>query len=199
MPGTADRPIDQSPISVCGTTVSPGGRVTGPELNPRARGWLRFLWRKATTTDDWSASGEPHAWWDRYSSEPVLNFARFDLSESAYAVAVMADVTQHSGGHPRRRGSVPGLPGNRTGPPDPVAIPGRRRARRTARRLVRRQLRDLRLYQAVAAVQPVFGSAARACSPAPPIRGTRDERRATDPLRFPSLGVSRKLLRRSPR
>ncbi len=67
--------------------------MTGPELNPRARGWLRFLWRKATTPDDWSASGEPHAWWDRYSSEPVMNFARFDLSESAYAVAVMADVT----------------------------------------------------------------------------------------------------------
>ncbi len=64
-----------------------------PTLNPRARGWLRFLWTKATTPDDWSETGVPHPWWDRYSSEPVMNFARFDLSESAYAVAVMADQT----------------------------------------------------------------------------------------------------------
>jgi len=64
-----------------------------PELSPRARGWLRFLWRKATTPDDWSEQGEPHPWWDRYSSVPVMNFARFDLSESAYAVGVMADLT----------------------------------------------------------------------------------------------------------
>src|SRR5450755_2142812 len=26
----------------------------GTELNPRARGWLRFLWQKAMTPDDWS-------------------------------------------------------------------------------------------------------------------------------------------------
>ncbi|MGE0556080.1 MAG: hypothetical protein AB7R55_21840 [Gemmatimonadales bacterium] len=67
--------------------------MTVPALNARARGWLRFLWRKATTPDDWSEAGEPHPWWDRYSSEPVLNFARFDLSESAYAVGIMADRT----------------------------------------------------------------------------------------------------------
>lgn len=67
--------------------------TTGPELSARARGWLRFLWQKATTPDDWSEAGEPHPWWDRYSSEPVMNFARFDLSESAYAVALMADLT----------------------------------------------------------------------------------------------------------
>ncbi|MFN0179178.1 MAG: hypothetical protein ACKVZ0_10285 [Gemmatimonadales bacterium] len=70
------------------SATSPGG-----ELNPRARGWLRFLWQKATTPDDWSSGGEPHPWWDRYSSEPVMNFARFDLSESAYAVGVMASLT----------------------------------------------------------------------------------------------------------
>lgn len=64
-----------------------------PSLNARARGWLRFLWRKATTPDDWSERGTPHPWWDRYSSEPVLSFPRFDLSESSYAVAVMADQT----------------------------------------------------------------------------------------------------------
>ena len=63
------------------------------ELNDRARGWLKHLWTKATTADDWSSAGEPHPWWDRYSSEPVQNFARFDLSESSYAVAAMAHAT----------------------------------------------------------------------------------------------------------
>ena len=66
---------------------------TAHRLNPRARGWLHFLWRKATTPDDWSEDGEPHPWWDRYSTPPMLNFPRFDLSESGYAVAVMADMT----------------------------------------------------------------------------------------------------------
>ena len=63
------------------------------QLNDRARGWLKHLWTKSTTPDDWSSSGEPHAWWDRYSSAPVQDFARFDLSESSYAVAAMAQVT----------------------------------------------------------------------------------------------------------
>ncbi|MGH8691336.1 MAG: hypothetical protein ACREUS_09945, partial [Burkholderiales bacterium] len=64
-----------------------------PELNPRARGWLTHLWEKATTADDWSRAGEPHPWWDRYSTVPMLNFPRFDLSESTYALAIMADTT----------------------------------------------------------------------------------------------------------
>ncbi|MFF4594269.1 hypothetical protein [Amycolatopsis sp. NPDC001319] len=62
-------------------------------LGRRARGWLRFLHRKATTPDDWSSSGRPAPWWDDKSTPPVLNFARFDLSESSYAVPMMADVT----------------------------------------------------------------------------------------------------------
>ena len=28
--------------------------VHTPSLNPEVRGWLRHLWRKATTADDWS-------------------------------------------------------------------------------------------------------------------------------------------------
>ncbi|MEE2777497.1 MAG: hypothetical protein VYE73_12145 [Acidobacteriota bacterium] len=64
-----------------------------PQLNDRTRGWLRFLWRKSTTADDWSMGSEPHPWWDRYSSPPMLNFPRFDLSESTYAIALMADAT----------------------------------------------------------------------------------------------------------
>ncbi|WP_051341378.1 hypothetical protein [Pseudonocardia spinosispora] len=62
-------------------------------LGDRALGWLRFLHRKATTPDDWSSAGRPARWWDDRSTPPVLNFARFDLSESSYAVPMMADVT----------------------------------------------------------------------------------------------------------
>jgi hypothetical protein len=63
------------------------------ELNTRARGWLRHLWEKATTPDDWSSSGEPHPWWDRDSSGPMCAFSRFDLGESAYALPLMCEVT----------------------------------------------------------------------------------------------------------
>ena len=63
------------------------------ELNARARGWLRHLWDKATTPDDWSSSGEPHEWWDRDSSAPMCAFPRFDLGESAYALPLMCEVT----------------------------------------------------------------------------------------------------------
>ena len=31
-----------------------------PELNRRTQGWLRFLWDKATTEDNWGAHGVPH-------------------------------------------------------------------------------------------------------------------------------------------
>jgi hypothetical protein len=64
-----------------------------PALNDRARGWLRHLWDKATTVDDWTSQGEPHAWWDRISTEPMCSFPRFDLSESTYALIMMADQT----------------------------------------------------------------------------------------------------------
>ena len=60
-----------------------------PTHNERTKGWLRFLWQKATFQDDWSYTGEeelpwgiglpreeinwsydgkgPHPWWDQYS------------------------------------------------------------------------------------------------------------------------------------
>jgi len=63
------------------------------ELNSRARGWLRHLWEKATTPDDWSSAGQPHEWWDRDSSGPMCAFPRFDLGESAYALPLMCEVT----------------------------------------------------------------------------------------------------------
>ncbi len=73
--------------------LAPEIRNRYPRLNNRAIGWLRHLYRKATTPDDWSEDGTPHEWWDRYSTEPTLSFARFDLSESSYALGLMADQT----------------------------------------------------------------------------------------------------------
>src|SRR5687767_14053019 len=48
-----------------------------PLLNSRARGWLHFLWEKTTTPDDWTSSGMPHPWWDRYSVPGVQSYPRF--------------------------------------------------------------------------------------------------------------------------
>lgn len=62
-------------------------------LSPKAQGWLRHLWRKATTEDDWTRAGKPHPWWDGYSMPPMLNFPRFDLSESSYGLLIMARKT----------------------------------------------------------------------------------------------------------
>ena len=73
--------------------VQLAGDQKAPHLNERAVGWLRHLHRKATTPDDWSEDGKPHEWWDAYSTEPMLSFPRFDLSESSYALGIMADQT----------------------------------------------------------------------------------------------------------
>ncbi|MGQ0698641.1 MAG: linalool dehydratase/isomerase domain-containing protein [Panacagrimonas sp.] len=64
-----------------------------PRLDERGRGWLRFIWDKATTPDDWSSNGEPHPWWDRYSTAPMCSLARFDLHETGYVLPVMCDIT----------------------------------------------------------------------------------------------------------
>ena len=68
-------------------------RSVHPTLNRRTRGWLRFLWEKATTPDDWNADGVPHMWWDRYSNPVVTSYGRFDLHNSSYALLLMADQT----------------------------------------------------------------------------------------------------------
>lgn len=62
-------------------------------LNERTRGWLRFLWDKTQTPDDWSSAGTPLPWWDRDSTAPMCSFPRFDLAETAYALPVLADRT----------------------------------------------------------------------------------------------------------
>jgi hypothetical protein len=86
-----------------------------PRHNERTRGWMRFIWDKATTPDDWGYSedierpwgialerGEinwtddgkgPHPWWDQYTSAPMLSYPRFDLSDSSYVVMMMANQT----------------------------------------------------------------------------------------------------------
>ena len=62
-------------------------------LNDRALGWLRYIWDKATTRDDWSDRGEPHPWWDRYCEPPMCSFPRFDLPYTAYVLPLMIEAT----------------------------------------------------------------------------------------------------------
>jgi hypothetical protein len=81
----AGRPVPQLPAET--------PRSVHPALNRRARGWLRFLWEKATTPDDWGGDGVPHMWWDRYSNPVVTSYGRFDLHNSSYALLLMADET----------------------------------------------------------------------------------------------------------
>ena len=62
-------------------------------LSDRDLGWLRYLHRKATTPDSWDRDGRPHDHWDNRSDPPVTCWHRFDLIDSTYAVAMMADIT----------------------------------------------------------------------------------------------------------
>ena len=64
-----------------------------PVLTDRSLGWLRYLYRKATTADSWDREDHPHPHWDDRSDAPMLCFPRFDLIDSTYAVALMADQT----------------------------------------------------------------------------------------------------------
>ena len=69
------------------------GNTSLPGLNSRAQGWLRYIWDKATTEDDWSSKGEPLPWWDKTTTPPMCSFPRFDLSETSYSLPLMADQT----------------------------------------------------------------------------------------------------------
>lgn len=62
-------------------------------LTERNVGWLRYLHRKATTPDSWDREDHPHAHWDNTSEAPMLCYHRFDLIDSTYAMALMADRT----------------------------------------------------------------------------------------------------------
>jgi linalool dehydratase/isomerase-like protein len=81
--------VEQDPVLPLGP--EPSSRF--PTLNRRTRGWLRFLWDKATTPDDWSSGGVPHQWWDVYTNPVVNSYGRFDLQASANALLLMADQT----------------------------------------------------------------------------------------------------------
>src|SRR3954449_10418280 len=62
-------------------------------LSDRNVAWLRYLHRKATTPDSWDRGDHPHEHWDNTSEAPMLCYHRFDLIDSTYAVALMADRT----------------------------------------------------------------------------------------------------------
>ena len=62
-------------------------------LDDRSLGWLRYLHRKATTADNWDREGRPHPHWANITAAPMLSWHRFDLIDSSYAVALMADRT----------------------------------------------------------------------------------------------------------
>ena len=64
-----------------------------PKLSARSLGWLRYLHRKTHTPDNWDKDGQPHEHWDNRTGEPTTSWHRFDLFESSYSVALMADTT----------------------------------------------------------------------------------------------------------
>ena len=49
--------------------------------------------RKVHIEDDWSKAGRPSEAWDDRTSPPTLNWHSFDLTFSAIAIAMMAEVT----------------------------------------------------------------------------------------------------------
>lgn len=102
-------------LSVPRVNAQPSSSPLYPTHNDRTKGWLRFIWEKATTPDDWGyredielpwgiqlPRGEidfsvdgigPHPWWDQYAAPPMLSYPRFDLADSSYPVLLMADQT----------------------------------------------------------------------------------------------------------
>lgn len=67
--------------------------MTPVPLSERNVGWPCYLHRKATTRDGWEREGHPHDHCDNLSDPPMLCSHRFDLVDSTYAAALMADRT----------------------------------------------------------------------------------------------------------
>ena len=102
-------------LGVGPVAAQPATDTAWPRHNKRTRGWLRFIWEKATTADDWGYRDDielpwgirlpqaeidftddgvgPHPWWDQYAAPPMLSYPRFDLADSSYPVLLMADQT----------------------------------------------------------------------------------------------------------
>jgi hypothetical protein len=72
-------------------TVEPVEAVA--HVAPRLLGWLKLLHHKSLLQDDWSRFGAPDRRWDRYSTVPLMSWRRFDLVDSAYAIALLAELT----------------------------------------------------------------------------------------------------------
>ena len=98
-------------------------------LTDRNLGWLRYLHRKATTADSWEREGHPHEHWDNTSEAPMLCYHRFDLIDSTYAVALMADRTPGVAGGLRADPRRADLPPHRLVGGRGLADPDRRRPR----------------------------------------------------------------------
>ena len=64
-----------------------------PATSDRSRGWLRYLYRKATTPDDWDKDGQPHAHWDDVTNEPLASWHRMDLVRTSFAMPLLANRT----------------------------------------------------------------------------------------------------------
>lgn len=75
------------------TPPSPATKTSSGGLNQRARGWLKYLYEKVTEegTEQWGSESQPGPKWDRWSLAPTCSFPRFDLHESTYAIALLAD------------------------------------------------------------------------------------------------------------
>ena len=64
----------------------------------RSRGWLRYLYRKATTPDNWDKDGEAHPHWDSYTREPTASWVRMEATCTGYFTI---------GGSTPRHGTMP--------------------------------------------------------------------------------------------
>jgi hypothetical protein len=64
-----------------------------PATSARDRGWLRYLYRKATTRDNWDKDGHPSVHWDEITGEPRRSWHRWDLLGSSFAAALTSDRT----------------------------------------------------------------------------------------------------------
>jgi len=89
---------DQNQAAATATAVTAAAPPRVAAADPdaaalRIRGWLKHLWKKATTEDDWSEKGNPHPWWDKYSGPPMSSFQRFDLHEASYPLGLLAEKT----------------------------------------------------------------------------------------------------------
>ena len=76
-----------------GQPLRPRSSEGAPAIPPRLLGWLKVIHEKASLRDDWSRAGTPNERWDSYSTAPLLSWPRFDLIDSSYAIAVLADLT----------------------------------------------------------------------------------------------------------